>query len=156
MADSARQPPTYPQSSAPSTLYCIAATKREDYVTVGGVRALAPTATPLSCVFPPQLLRVSEVSRFFLHVLVSGVSLSFVFNSLKSFESVVWNFSTKERGGEDRTAWHPSSCWPERPVAAAAGPRSKVRANLPLMNTLRQTLRSERRWEVSTSAGMLA
>ena len=128
----------------------------EDYVTVGGVRALAPTATPLSSFFPPQLLGVSEVFSFFLCALVSGVSLAFVSTPWRASYLSGENFSTKERGGEERTAWHPSSCWPERPVAAAAGPRSKVKANLPLVNTLRQTLRRERRWEVSTSAGMSA
>lgn len=75
-------------------------------MTVGGVRALAPTATPLSCFFPPQLLRVSEVFGFFLRALVSGVSLSFVSAPLKSFVSVGRKLFHKgeRRRGEDGLA----------------------------------------------------
>lgn len=108
------KPPTYPQSSAPSTTLQ-SCHKDKDYVTVGIMQTFDPT------VMAPSFYPVRCLISFSLNCFISAGRCLF-------------------HRAEERRFWPLSSCWLERPVAAAAGLGSEVKANLLSLNTLRQTV----------------
>lgn len=129
--------PTYPQSHAPSTF--LQSCHKEDYVTVGSTQAISPTVTTLS-LFPPVscsgLKLFVKVSVFSTFSDLRCLLFSFDFFPLLFEEFYIcWE---KLSSTEQRKVWLLSSCWQERPTAAAAELRSKVKTNLLLVNALMQ------------------
>lgn len=147
MADSARQPPTYPQSSAP---FCIAATKKKIMWQLAACRqSLLHWRLFHVCFFP------LSCSSFFFYILSSLVSPFLFYSfSLKSFISVGRNFSTEERReGEGLASIQLltrmsccCSCWVEVEGQSQSPVHEYTQANAV----------KEQGWEVLTSAGMPA
>lgn len=157
MADSASQPPTYPQSSAPST-FLHSRHKEEDYVTVGSVQHIAPTVTALSSLF--FCLSCSGLTLFcevlFQHFLISGgVSLFVLFSFFSPWRAFYLLGETfPQRRGEEGLACIQlltrtsccCSCWVEVEGQSQSPVHEYTQAN---------TVKKQG-WEVLTSAGIAA